>query len=40
LSDKEEAPQVGGDQTAKILGCVVREGLNQEDACIVDEAIN
>jgi hypothetical protein len=40
LTDKKEAFQVSRDQTAKILGCVVREGLNQEDPCIVDEAIN
>jgi hypothetical protein len=28
LGDEEEAFEVGGDQIAKIFGCVVREGLN------------
>ena len=40
LGDEDEPFQVGGDETAKLVGGVVREGLGCEDARIVDNMVD
>jgi hypothetical protein len=40
LGDEDEPFQVGGGETAKLVGRVVREGLGYEDAGIVDNVVD
>src|SRR5262245_2911402 len=40
LGDVEEAGEIGGDLCVEVLGRVVREGLGDEDAGIVDERVD
>jgi hypothetical protein len=40
LSDKDKPSEVGGDETVKVVGGVVREGLAFKDARVVDDMID
>src|SRR4051794_14839580 len=40
LGKEEESLEVGGDEAAEVIDCVVRERLDREDTSVVDEMVD